>query len=257
MQKSEIQPKTEYAIREKRRLGTPLQRVRVIEHVRRNKWKVVWIDPNPGLIDYVESGQFLVPWWEHKALLREESSAQSLKEHNLRRGYKGDESPIVTALEQIFSSAGDGVEFMKGSVTGTPDSIARLRSRAGLPVDLEPPPAYVDRRGDLHLPFDVALEFGRKFCAAEPVTVLTVIEVTERKWTQEVERGADYLVELLNQYRASWALIRQWASLDAAIAQKEAEIQRLERLVWDAIYALQKAKQDSESARLRRALLRH
>jgi hypothetical protein len=30
--------------------------------------------------------------------------------------------------------------------------------------------------------------------------------------------------------------------------------QRLERLVWDAIYALQKAGLDSEAARLRRAL---
>ena len=37
--------------------GVPFQRVRVIEHVRRNKWKVEWIDPDPGLVDYVESGR--------------------------------------------------------------------------------------------------------------------------------------------------------------------------------------------------------
>jgi hypothetical protein len=55
MQKSDIKAGTEYALREKRTLGTPFQRVRVIEHVRRNKWKVEWIDPNPGLVDYVES----------------------------------------------------------------------------------------------------------------------------------------------------------------------------------------------------------
>jgi hypothetical protein len=35
------------------------------------------------------------------------------------------------------------------------------------------------------------------------------------------------------------------------VAQREAEIQRLERLVWDAIYALQKAGLDREAARLR------
>jgi len=51
-----------------------------------------------------------------------------------------------------------------------------------------------------------------------------------------------------------WALIRQWTGQDAAFAQREAEIEKLERLVWDAIYALQKAKLDSEAARLRRAV---
>ena len=49
-------------------------------------------------------------------------------------------------------------------------------------------------------------------------------------------------------------MIRQWAGHDAAVAEREAHIVKLERLVWDAIYALQKAKLDSEAARLRRAM---
>jgi hypothetical protein len=49
-------------------------------------------------------------------------------------------------------------------------------------------------------------------------------------------------------------LIRQWAGQDAAIAARETRIRRLERLVWDAIYALQKAGLDEESGKLRRAL---
>ena len=64
------------------------------------------------------------------------------------------------------------------------------------------------------------------------------------------------MVSLLNEYRAAWALIRQWAGYDAAVAQREGQIQRLERLVWDAVYALQKAHLDSEAARLRRVLER-
>jgi len=62
------------------------------------------------------------------------------------------------------------------------------------------------------------------------------------------------MVPLLNEYRASWALIRQWAGHDAAVAQREAEIQRLERLVWDAVYALQKAGLDKQAAKLRHAI---
>jgi hypothetical protein len=61
---------------------------------------------------------------------------------------------------------------------------------------------------------------------------------------------------LLNEYRASWALIPQWASHDAAVAQREGEIQKLQRLVWDAIYALQKAGLDDEASRLRRSIER-
>jgi hypothetical protein len=81
-----------------------------------------------------------------------------------------------------------------------------------------------------------------KFCASEPATMLVGIETTEREWARMAATpGEEYIVPLLNDYRASWALLRQWAGHDAAVAQKEAEIQRLERPVWDAMHALQKA----------------
>lgn len=67
MLKSEIKAGTHYAFREKRVPDTPLQRVRIIEHVRANKWKAEWIEPNPGLVHYVESGHLIVRWKEHKA----------------------------------------------------------------------------------------------------------------------------------------------------------------------------------------------
>ncbi len=70
-------------------------------------------------------------------------------------------------------------------------------------------------------------------------------------------REKEYIVSLLNDYRASWALIRQWTGHDVAIAMREAGIQKLERLVWDAVYALQKAGLDHEAARLQRVLEKH
>jgi hypothetical protein len=54
--------------------------------------------------------------------------------------------------------------------------------------------------------------------------------------------------------RASWALLRQWAGLDAAVAARDEQIRNLERLVWDAIYALQQAGLDSVASKLRRAV---
>lgn len=242
MNKSAIQPSTEYAFREKRTPGTPFQRVVVIEHIRKNKWKVKWVDPNPGLVDYVESGQLIVPWKEVKAFTKEEENAGRLREHNEHLGYDHEDSPVVRALDEVFDSCGDEVDFYKGSVVGMPEAIMRLWARAGLEVGPEFPAAYVDRQGKLHLPLDVAMDFARKFSATEPATVLVGDEAAEREWAQDAQRGEDHIVGLLNKYRASWALIRQWASYDAAVAEREATIQRLERYVWDAIYALQKAR---------------
>lgn len=256
MLKREIIPGNQYVLREKRTPGSPFQRVRVIEHVRGNKWKAEWIDPNPGLVHYVESNQLVVAWKQHKAFLREEERAARLREYNLQVGYERD-SPLENALSEVFESVGDAVSFDRGTLSGKPDAIARLRIRAGVAPDLNSPIAYVDRASSLHLPFDEALEIARNFCAAEPSTVLTRIEGTEQEWAHEARRpGEEYMVPLLNEYRAAWALVRQWTGSDAAIAAREAQIVKLERLVWDAIYALQKAKLDSEAARLRRAIER-
>src|SRR5467141_5278589 len=131
MMKSEIKLQSEYAMREKRVPCTPFQRVRIIEHVRGNKWKAEWIDPNPGLIHYVESGQLIVPWKEHKAFLREEENAARLMEHNARSGYQCD-SALDNALSEVFESVGDGVSFYRGTLRGKLEAFERVRVRAGL-----------------------------------------------------------------------------------------------------------------------------
>lgn len=254
MLKSEIKPRAEYALREKRLPGTPFQRVRIIEHIRGNKWKAEWIDPNPGLVHYVESGQLICPWKEHKAFLKEETEAQRLRKHNETHGYI-PESPLTKAVEQVFATVKDGIQFYRGVLSGSPAALERVRQRAGMTGAPNSPVMYADRQGTIHLPFDYALELGRKFCTAEPSTVLVDVEATEREWSRTAATpGEEYIIPLLNEYRAAWAILRQWAGYDAAVAQREAEIQRLERLVWDAIYALQKAGLDSEAARLRRVL---
>jgi hypothetical protein len=70
MQKAEIKPRAEYAFREKRVPGSPIEHVRVLEPIRGNKWKTEWIEPNPGLVHYIESGQLLCLWKERKAFLK-------------------------------------------------------------------------------------------------------------------------------------------------------------------------------------------
>jgi hypothetical protein len=149
------------------------------------------------------------------------------------------------------------VNYYHGTLSGAPEAIARVKVRAGVDAGQRSPFGYADLQGTLHLPFGEAVELACAFCAAEPATVLARVEGTEREWAHQARRpGEEYIIDLLNEYRAAWALIRQWAGHDAALAEREAEIQRLERLVWDAIYALQKGGLDREAAHLRRAIAR-
>jgi hypothetical protein len=157
----------------------------------------------------------------------------------------------------VYESIKDEVSYYNGVLSGSPEAFGRVRARAGIDGELRSPFSYTDRGGTLHLPFGDAVDLARAFCAAEPVTVLAECEGTEREWSsQSRQPGQGYMVGLLSEYRAAWALIRQWAGHDAALAQRDGEIQRLERLVWDAIYALQKAGLDKEAGRLRRAISR-
>jgi hypothetical protein len=257
MQKAEIKPRTEYAFREKRVPGCPIEHVRVLEHIRGNKWKAEWIEPNPGLVHYLESGQLLCRWKERKAFLKEEDNRERLVKHNDAQGYS-ENSPIAHALYQVFESAGESeLSFYKGVLRASPEALARVLTRTGMKADTRAPYSYTDRQGTLQLPFVEALDLARKFCAAEPSAVLVGVETTEREWAERARTpGDEYIVPLLNEYRAAWALIRQWTGHDPAIAARESTLQKLERLVWDAIYALQKAGLDSEAARLRRAIQR-
>lgn len=255
MDKAHIGIGTEFVFREKP--GAPLERVKILAHVRGDKWKVQWIEPNAGLVDFVKSGQLVVRWGERRAWEKDDEHERQLREHNKRLGYEED-SPIGRAMYEIFESVGDGdVSFYRGCLSGKTEALERLKVRVGFDMQRVWPYSYVDRHGTPHHAFDEAFELAKAFCATEPATVLAGVEATERKWSLEYRQpGEEHMVSLLNDYRASWALIRQWAGHDAAVAQREAEIQRLERLVWDAVYALQKAGLDAEAGRLRRAIER-
>jgi hypothetical protein len=248
MWKDDIRLGCEYAIREKR--SGPFQRVKVLENVRGTKWKVRWIDPNPGLVDYIRSQTFVVPWKELKGLLKDEERERRLVDYNKAQGFT-EGSSLALALDTVFDAAHDG-----GTETDKA-SLKRLKSRVGLEGAKPSPATYEDRFGILHLGVDEALALAKAFCVKEPATVLVNIDVQENKWEREArEEGRDHLLGFLNEYRAAWALVRQWTGHDAAVANWRHRVTRLERLVWDAVYALQRAGQDAEAEKLRRALQR-
>jgi hypothetical protein len=254
MLSADLRPGTEYAFREKRITGAPLHRILLIEHIRRDKWKAKWIDPNPGLIDYVTTAQILVPWREHKAFLKEEVDRERLAEHNDQNGFEGN-SPLDKAVQSVYDNTGEGASYNCGVLRGTLEQLERIKARAGYTQALNLAPAYTGRDGFLYVPFEPALALARKFCMEEPAPALADIEAHEKKWSAQAARlDGEYVIPLLNEYRAAWALVRQWCGTDAAIASRENRISALERLVWDAVYALQKAGLDREANKLRTGL---
>jgi hypothetical protein len=249
-----------YGFRERPRFKTvPLECIQLLKHIRGRKWQARWIDTHPGLVDYINSVQIVIPWSERKAFLQEERDHETMGQHNEDVGFLPT-SPLSDAIHSIFENIGESAHFdiNHGSMSGSIDVIERLRVRAKLAeADLSPSSshAYVERSGRLRLPYECALKFARAFCMQEPAGVLASLEASERDFSlRSTNPDNGYLIPLLNEFRASWAIVRQWCGLDAAIAIREKRISDLERLVWDAVYVLQKTGNDLEAAKLRRRL---
>ena len=246
----------EYAFREKRTVGSPLHRIKLLKHIRGRKWQAKWLTPNAGLIDYVSAEQILVPWNEQAAYLKEERDRELMWEHDQKQGFEAS-SPVTLAVYTVIENSGERIGIGDSDIAAMPEQLERLKVRAQLThlqfckIKL----SYTDRMGRLHLPFETALELARALCAAESSAVIAVVEAEERQGSYIATRpGQEHRMPLLNSMRARWALIRQWCESNAALAARENRIAGLERLVLDAVYALQKAGLNGEANRLRRAL---
>jgi len=76
-------------------------------------------------VHYVESGQHIATWHDHRAFLKEEDSQIKLKEQSERDGYR-KESPVDRAMYIVYESAGDEVSYYTGTLSGTQEAIAQL-----------------------------------------------------------------------------------------------------------------------------------
>lgn len=150
----------------------------------------------------------------------------------------GADHPIERAASTIIDAAGEpSVRLWKGELTGDPDGVRRIAERARHELSLGPY-GFVDRHGMMHLAFKEALDLAKALAAAEPGTVLTHVELHERELEVRVkEPGGAYLLSMLEEHRAEWAIIRQWAGVDQQLRQLHDEIDRLrtliQRVTWD------------------------
>jgi hypothetical protein len=242
----------DYGYRDHPKRRDELQRVKVLEKVRA-KWKVEWVEPNPGLQDYVKSVQLVVPWGKRRAFLKDEENWDLLVEA-CSRSWPGHDHPLSEAVDLIIDSTGEpGICVGNhGELTSRADTLGRVLQRSNLELVLEKP-AFRGSDGELRLPFDSAVTLARAFAAAEPQTVLLEVETSERRYEQEArEIGNWHFVPLVQRWRAGWALCRQWAGFDEGLAQRDREIERLRRIIDDFGHELRRSGQDELAARLQR-----
>lgn len=242
-----------YVFREKPRPGAPILKVRLIEKVgRRGHVKVRYEDgPHPGLEEYVNVRQLVVPWGERQALLRDEERVARIAETARREPAREEAiSTVLAATGEPSAGAGEWLTMPE-------DELQRIVDRAGLteqPAELHPL-GFVDRFGDVHLPLDGAERLARAFAAAEPDNVLMYIDDREEELRRRGNVPGDrYLHDVLRQYQPGWALARQWAGFDRAVEELQKEIARLRSLVSRAAYELKDAGAEGKSRRLLRAL---
>jgi hypothetical protein len=255
MNRADIHPGKLYAVREPPRPDVSFQRVKVLEHARKDKWKVEFLDePNPGLVDYVRSKNIICRWGERKAVERDEKRADALDQAS-RQDWLGDDHPVSRAVDLVLESTGEDMWAHKGVLSGRPDAIQRLADRASIEI---PDPRYVsytDRRGEQHFPWSSGLALAKAFAAAEPATVLLRVEQDERELELKAqEPGYRYLLGLLESYRPSYALVRSWAGFDAELAAKDAEIERLREIIRRVCWDIKRDGQENLARRLERQL---
>jgi len=175
-----------------------------------------------------------------------------------KRTWPGNEHPLGDAVQVVLEASGEAGVWVdnQGAISGPADSLDRIAQRAGYELKTNPP-AYIDRTGYAHHPFDVGVELAKAFAGAKPQTVLLTIETEEEQYSRESrEIGNSYLVPLVQRWRAGWALCRQWAGFDQAIARREAEIERLRRIISDLQYDLRRAGHDELATKIERKLNR-
>lgn len=246
MDKQSIHPDKQYAIRERRSPDEPFQRVKVIEPVRSGNWRVEWINPNPGLVDSLPSKAFICPWGERQKYLADERRQLALSQACDRQS-PGADHPIERAASTVIDSAGEmSVCLWKGELTGDPDAVRRIAERANHELSLGPH-GFVDRHGSMHFAFQEALDLAKALAAAEPGTVLTHVELDERELEVRVkEPDGAYLLSMLEEHRAEWAIIRQWAGVDQQLRQLHDEIDRLRKLIQRITWDLRQPGADPE-----------
>ena len=172
MQKSDLVPRSKYALRSPRDAGAdsePFLKVVFLGRVHKDQAQVRYESGDlAGLVDWVRTRHLACPWKERKRLLRDEERAARIGEVD-REVW---DRVAAEAVSAVMTASGEYGGYTRGWTTDR-GSAERFWARAGLeglPVS-DHPANFEDRHGDWHLTFETAVKACQAFAAAEPELV--------------------------------------------------------------------------------------
>lgn len=228
-----------------------LRKIIFVGPSRAGKAKVRRVDGDlDGLEEWVPTRTLKCPWGERQAFLRDESRWNALREASFR----DYDQVVAEAISVVFQATGDETGFIR-VWTVDPKRAQRLWWRAGLEGSPDQHPlAYTDRHGQMHLPYETALQFARAFAAAEPEPCIHYIQECEDSLRAEgYEPGGRYSHQVLREMRPAHALVREWTQAGELSLLRE-ENERLRQVLDQALEALRRAGDERSANRLNRAL---
>jgi hypothetical protein len=169
--------------------------------------------------------------------------------------WPGHQHPVSSAVDAVLDTTGEYAYVdNRGIWNAGGGSADRIAKRAGFELHRQPP-AFTDRDGVEHFPFGEALRLAMAFAAAEPALVLLAVDAADDRVQREArELGSEHFARFVYEWAAAHALVRQWAGSDEPLVRRDREIERLNRLLIDAIYVLKAAGQEREAAQLDKKL---
>lgn len=253
MQQSELVIGRGYAYRASgRRDDLDFVKVKVLGPFRGARGRIQYQEGGlAGLAEWVRTVQIVCRWGDRKAFIRDTQQAQRLAAADARVW----DNVIAEAIDSVITASGEFNGFLRRWDTD-PAPAMRLWSRGhleGSPLEFDPM-NFADRSGVWHLSFTTAEKASQAFAAAEP----DLVELYLRRWedrlkAQGFQPGIRHAHDVLRQWAPQIALARSWTQ-SQAVKTLDDEVQRLQRVVNEAIGLLRRAGDERGAARIERAL---
>lgn len=262
MQKDDFKAGELWAYRKGTSLGHPAERVELLmlaPRGRPRKVKVRYTEGElEGLEEFVPAPQLRCPWREWKKVERDEQREAALADSVDVR--KPVERVVLDAANEVFYASGEPlfVEEVKGYTRLDHEersALTRLAARSNLNIDdWIRSPSFIDRRGVLYLPDEKLVTLAICFAKAEPESVVLHLDNEEQTYLREgYFYGERYPHDELLKRKPIWTLARSWAASAEGRDPLREELARMNRLLYQALAALDEAGGTRTATRLRHA----
>ena len=131
------------------------------------RWRVEYLDPNPGLVDFVTSANLIVAWTQRTGLARDEQRHETLVGCSEQR-WDGPDSPLTEAVNEVLEATGEDLDARQhGIICSPPEVLERVAQRAGIDPATHVYGYRVQNETN-RLPFECALTLGRAIANRRP-----------------------------------------------------------------------------------------